>query len=171
MVNSSVQLLNKVLYIFSAFLILLVTAMIVVDVVGRGLFNTPLTGTVETVANIIVVIAFLQVSYSIQTGGMFHTTMLLDVVPNVVRRILVTLGEITGAAVFACMIYASWEPMLHAWKINEYYGGGEFRFPVYPVRSILVFCCALACLNYLLRAFAAISGHEVASVPDHEIEG
>ncbi|MEQ9476672.1 TRAP transporter small permease [Marinovum algicola] len=156
--KSFVHSLNRILYILSALLILLVTLMIISDVVGRGVFNAPLTGTVETVSNIIVVIAFLQVSYSIQTGGMFHSTILLDVLPAPARRLLVALGELTGAAVFLCMVYASWEPTLHAWKIGEYYGGGDFRFPVYPVRSVLVFCCGLAAVNYLLRALAAILG-------------
>lgn len=150
--------LNRILYILSALLIMVVTLMIITDVVGRGVFNSPLTGTVETVSNIIVVIAFLQVSYSIQTGGMFHSTILLDVLPGPARRALTALGELTGAAVFLCMVYASWGPMLHAWKIGEYFGGGDFRFPVYPVRSLLVFCCGLAALNYLLRALDAIFG-------------
>ena len=81
------------------------------------------------------------------------------------RRVFVTAGELTGAAVFLCMVYASWEPTLHAWKIGEYYGGGDFRFPVYPVRSVLVFCCALAAVNYLARALAAIRG----ASPDDDI--
>lgn len=156
--KSLIHSLNRILYILSALLILLVTLMIITDVVGRGVFNSPLTGTVETVSNIIVVIAFLQVSYSIQTGGMFHSTILLDVLPGPMRRLFVALGEMTGAAVFLCMVYASWEPTLHAWKIGEYYGGGDFRFPVYPVRSVLVFCCGLAAVNYLLRALAALLG-------------
>lgn len=158
--KSIIHSLNRILYILSALLILLVTLMIITDVVGRGLFNAPLTGTVETVSNIIVVIAFLQVSYSIQTGGMFHSTILLDALPAPVRRLFVALGELTGAAVFLCMVYASWEPTLHAWKIGEYYGGGDFRFPVYPVRSVLVFCCGLAAVNYLGRAIAVILGTE-----------
>lgn len=160
-----VHSVNRALYMLSALLILLVTLMIITDVVGRGLFNSPLTGTVETVSNIIVVIAFLQVSYSIQTGGMFHSTILLDVLPAPARRVLMTLGEVTGAGVFACMVYASWDPTLHAWKVGEYYGGGDFQFPVYPVRTVLVFCCGLAAVNYLFRAYAAIVGDDLGDDP------
>lgn len=169
--TSLVHATNRALYVLSAFLIFVITAIIVVDVVGRGVFNAPLTGTVEIVSNVIVVIAFLQVSYAVQTGGMFHTRILLDRLPEAGQRILSALGELTGAAVFTLMIYASWEPMLHAWRIGEYYGGGSFRFPVYPVRSILIFCCALAAINYLLRAYLAVSGGEVETADAESMEG
>ncbi|EEA94690.1 TRAP-type C4-dicarboxylate transport system, small permease component [Pseudovibrio denitrificans] len=152
----------------SALLILFVTSLIVLDVLGRGLFNKPLTGTVEIVSNIIVVIAFLQISYSIQTNGMFHTDMFVNLLPEGLKKFVRLLGELAGAALLGMMIYASWEPMLHSWSIGEYFGGGQFRFPVYPVRTVVVFCCCLAFLNYLLRAFDAVTGSN-SSVSQEEL--
>ena len=170
-VNSITALINRALYLVSAILILIVTVLIVVDVGGRALFNAPLTGTVEIVSNVIVVIAFLQLSYAVQTGGMFHSTIILGILPNGFRNILALLAELAGAALCAMMLYASWEPMLHAWHIGEYYGGGDFRFPVYPVRSIIVLCCGLACINYLLRGWQALIGNPQIDVDDADIPG
>ncbi|WP_208990704.1 TRAP transporter small permease subunit [Pseudovibrio sp. Tun.PSC04-5.I4] len=96
----------------SALLILFVTCIIIVDVLGRGLFNSPLTGTVEIVSNVIVVIAFLQISYAIQTNGMFHTDMFVNLMPSSIKKALQLLAELAGAALIAMMIYASWGDMM-----------------------------------------------------------
>lgn len=157
--------INRGVYLFNSLLILFVTFIIIADVLGRSIFNSPIVGTVEIVSNIIVVIAFLQISYSIQTNGMFHTTMFIDLLPEMPAKFFRLLAECAGALLIGLMIYSSWDAMIHSWSIKEYYGTGQFQFPVYPVRTIIVACCMLAFLNYVLRAidiFVAPKQEEVA---------
>lgn len=154
--KGAIDKVNKALYFGSAFLILAIATMIIIDVGGRNLFNTPLTGTIEVVSNTVILIAFLQLCFSIRSGGMFRATAVYDLMPAPARLAIDMLRCLAGALVFGLICYASWSPMLDAWATREYYGGGEFQFITYPVRTVIVFCSGFACLNYLLLACEVI---------------
>lgn len=150
--------INRVLYIISAILMFILAWVIVVDVVGRGVFNSPLTGTHEIVSNTIVAIAYLQLSYSIEVGGMLRSEVLVSRLPPRIANFMTFLRHLAGAVVFGLIVYAAWNPTLHAWEIREYFGAASFRYPTYPVRTVLVVCCALAFLVYLMQAWQALRG-------------
>src|SRR3990167_6461609 len=56
------------------------------DVVGRTFFNAPLHGTIEIVANSIVMIVFLQAGFAIRSQSMLRTEVLVNALgPNAQR--------------------------------------------------------------------------------------
>jgi TRAP-type C4-dicarboxylate transport system permease small subunit len=129
---------------------------ILLDVAGRGLFNAPLPGTAEIVANSVVSIAFLQLCHAVREGRMLRVELLDAILPAAGMRFIRIAGFLLGALLFAAIAAASWEPMLNAWRIREYAGfEGSLRIPVYPVRTLVVAMAALATLNYLVMAFLA----------------
>lgn len=139
---------------------------ILADVSGRGLFNAPLPGTAEIVANSIVSIAFLQLCHAVRDDRMLRVELLTAMVPVRVARAIHACGLLLGALLFGAVAWASWGPMVSAWQIGEYAGyEGSLRIPVYPVRTLIVAMAGLATVNYLLLAVLAVRGSTAGAAP------
>ncbi len=162
MFEKAVKEATRLLHILAAIWLCLIAMTIVVDVFGRFVFNSPLTGTAEIVANSVVSIAFLQIPFAIRTYGMLRTTVVLDKLGVSGRRIFNVTTYILGIAVFATIAWASWEPMLFSWSIGEYEGEGALRVPTYPVRTFIVVMSGVAALAYLLLCLRELSGEATA---------
>jgi TRAP-type C4-dicarboxylate transport system permease small subunit len=162
MFEKAVSEATRLLHILAAIWLCLIAMTIVVDVFGRFVFNSPLTGTAEIVANSVVSIAFLQIPFAIRTYGMLRTTVVLDKLGPAGRRVFNIATYLLGIVVFAVMAYASWEPMLNSWSISEYEGEGALRVPVYPVRTFIVAMSALAAFAYVLLLLRELRGEATA---------
>ena len=127
MFETAVKEATRLLHIIAAIWLCLIAMTIVVDVFGRYFFNSPLTGTAEIVANSIVAIAFLQIPFAIRTYGMLRTTVVLDHLGDVGRRLFNMTNYLLGVAVFVLMAWASWGPLLNSWAICEYEGEGALH--------------------------------------------
>jgi TRAP-type C4-dicarboxylate transport system permease small subunit len=162
MFEKAVMQASRLLHIFAAIWLCVIAMTIVVDVIGRFFFNSPLTGTAEIVANSVVSIAFLQIPFAIRTYGMLRTTVVLDLLGAAGLRVFNVVTYLLGVAVFVVIAWASWEPMLFSWSISEYEGEGSLRVPVYPVRTFIVVMSALAALAYLLLCLRELRGEATA---------
>lgn len=152
--------LTRSLHLLAAVWLFLLAFLILADVVGRGLFNAPIQGTPELVANSIVSIAFLQLAHSIRMRGMLRADILEPLLGPGARKWLRATGYVVGMAFFLALAYATWEPMLRAWEIREYQGEGALRVPTYPVRMIILATSVLAALAYLGLAARALRGED-----------
>jgi TRAP-type C4-dicarboxylate transport system permease small subunit len=153
MLDACLARLNYALHYLAAVGIFFLALLILADVLGRELMNHPVVGTPELIANSIVVIAFLQVSHSIRIGGVLRASVIDEYLPPVPRRFLLALGSLAGAVLFIIVAHAAFEPMMAAWRNNEYAGvEGLITFPIYPVRAAIFTGSILAAINYLLRA-------------------
>lgn len=151
-VNGALGVVAKGMKLIAAIWIMLLSIFILIEVVARGVFNIPIIGLKEVVANSIVIIAFLQLPYTVRIGGMLRAEVLDSVLPGSVTRLLTRLAFLLGACLFAAVAYAGWGPMLRAWASGEYEGEGGFRVPTYPVRTVIVFGSALGAINFLIIA-------------------
>lgn len=151
-INGALGVVAKGMKLIAAVWIMLLSIFILVEVVARGVFNIPIIGLKEVVANSIVIIAFLQLPYTVRIGGMLRAEVLDTVLPASVNRALTRIAFLLGGLLFAAVAYAAWDPMLRAWASGEYEGEGGFRVPTYPVRTIIVIGSALGAINFLLIA-------------------
>ncbi len=156
-IDGLVTRINSLLHISASIWLFMLALVILVDVLGRTLFNFPLAGTAEIVANSTVAIAFLQLSHSIRMGGMLRAEILEPFLPEAIARWLLAIGFILGAILFSAIAWGAWDPMLEAWRIGEYAGyEGSLKVPTYPIRTVLVCMCCLAALNYMIMAWRLI---------------
>jgi TRAP-type C4-dicarboxylate transport system permease small subunit len=128
---------SKVLHIVSSSWVLALAVIILVDVVGRAVFNRPLLGTAEIIKNSVVAITFLQIPLAILVGAMLRTTIVLDSVGPRFRALIELTACALGLIFFVALAVGSYGPLLEAWKIGEYEGEGAMRVPTYPVRAIV----------------------------------
>lgn len=160
--------ISQLLMLIAAGWMFLIALLVLADVLARGVFNSPILGIPELIANSIVSIAFLQLPLTVRIRAMLRAEIIDGLVGRYGRKWLAVFGLLLGAALFGMISVASWDPMLVSWASGEYEGEGGMRVPVYPVRTIIVFCSFLAAVNYLLNVWDELVNRPTsaqASVP------
>lgn len=142
--------LTRIIHVVSAFWILLIAVVIIVDVLGRAIFSSPLQGTSEIIRNSVVAITFLQLPLAILSGSMLRTELVSEFLGLNGRRILRTLAYLLGLCFFALIVYADWQPAMFAYRIGAYEGEGALRIPIWPVHIILLTTSAMCAVAYLI---------------------
>lgn len=168
-IDLSIVLINQILQYVAAALLLFVAMLITFDVTMRFVFNKPVIGIAEIVANGILIIAFLQLSYAVRIGGMLRSELLLSRLNARGKVILEAIASMLGAVLFGLIAWASWSPMLRAISTLEFEGHASFQVPVWPVKVIIVSCAIFAVLNYLLLILKAALGQWKQPRPEAEI--
>lgn len=130
--------------------------LIVLDVLGRSFFNSPITGVAEVSARSVVAIVFLQIAAAILAGRMtradFFVRFVRSRAPIVLSAIEVAFA-LVGASVFVLIVWSVWPDTVEAWRTSEYFGvRGVFTIPTLPFRVIIVLGGCFAILAYLLLA-------------------
>ena len=160
-IDNTLDYTGQALKYIAACLLLLVAILITVDVVMRFFFNMPIIGVAEVVANGIIIIAFLQLSYAVRIGGMLRSELLISKLGPRGQVFIECVTALLGMLLFALMAWASWDSMIRAIEVNEFEGHASFRVPTWPVRVIIVSCSILAVINYLFVMLKAIVYREV----------
>lgn len=126
---------------------------IVVDVLGRVFFNSPLRGTPEIVKNSIVGIAFFQIAFALLKQRHVRATIVYNRVSPRAASFIDIFSYLLGLILFIGVIVSSWRVTGVAFSLLEYEGEGALRVPTYPVRAIVIlgsFLVALQCLRLLI---------------------
>jgi TRAP-type C4-dicarboxylate transport system permease small subunit len=143
---------TRALLVFAAILAFLLCFLVVADVVGRVVFNSPVKGTPEIISLSIVIICYLQCGFAIRSGGMLRVDTFISRLSPRTQSWLAMLGAIAGLFFFAVVCYGSFSGAAHAWDSNEFEGEGALRVPVWPAKFVIILGTGLACLSYLLMA-------------------
>jgi TRAP-type C4-dicarboxylate transport system permease small subunit len=128
-------------------------ALVVANIIGRYLFNKPLTGTLEITESLLVLMIFLSLALTQYEGGHIRVTLLTRRLPTSWGRALTVFGMLCGAAFFSWCAYAAWDFAYQSWTFNEH-EWGTIVFPLYPVKFAAFFGIALLAIQFLLDAVA-----------------
>jgi TRAP-type C4-dicarboxylate transport system permease small subunit len=134
------------------------TFIIIADITSRTLFNDPLNGTREIVANSIVMIVFLQAGYAIRSRSMLSAEFLIDLFPLRIRRIVLAVGYLLGAGFFLLIIIGGWDLAIASWVGGEFEGEGALHIPSWPTRFMILIGSGLAVVNYMVLAYLDVFG-------------
>lgn len=131
--------------------------LIVADVLGRNLFNSPITGVAEFAGRSVVGIVFLQLGAAIVRGRMTRSEFLLRRLPLRLQRLIEGLFALVGVGLFAILAYISWPEFMVAWQSNEFFGvRGVYTVATWPFKLLLVVGSVMAAIAYLLLALSFI---------------
>ena len=145
--------LSKFLMVAAAAWAFGLTFLILADIIGRSLFDSPVQGTPEIVTASIVIIVFLQAGYAIRSRSMLKAEFLVIKFPKPVQRVLLAIGYLLGAAFFLMIITGGWDESILSWVENEFEGEGALRVPAWPARWTVIGGSALALINYCVLAY------------------
>ena len=152
------QRLGKVLNALGTVWIIALMLLINSDVLGRNLFNAPVSGVTELVALSIVGIVFLQLADTLHSGRFTRADVLLarlkETRPVFAAR-LQALYHLIGAGLMGVILWAAWAPLVESVRIREYVGAiGAFTAPVWPVRLIMLIGLSATLVTFVLLAWA-----------------
>ena len=130
----------------AAIWLILVAITIFAEVTFRnfGLF----LGADQIVQNSVPAIVFLQVPFAIASGTMLRTTLIFDFFKERGKRIVNRISYIIGVLLFTGIAVGGWTDMIKGWEIGEYQGIGAIEFPVYPIRTVIIFSSIIIVIIY-----------------------
>ncbi len=149
--------LVNILNIIAAAWLLMLAFVILYDVIGRAVFNSPFLGAREILGNSVVAILFLQVPLAIHRGNMLRTTLIYDLTGTNGKRVIDITTFLLGAGFFVAMGVGGWHDMITGWRIREFEGIGALEIPVYPLRTMAVFLSFLGAIVYLAMVAEIVS--------------
>jgi TRAP-type mannitol/chloroaromatic compound transport system permease small subunit len=155
-----VDILTTGLNVVGTLLIVLIMLLINADVIGRGLFNSPVSGVPEMVSMSIVAIVFLQIAQTFAKGRLTRTDAILGFVERRAPRLRIAMDVVFAIAASALIwqILAASTPLFRkAWVRNTFEGTiGDFTAPIWPVKLIILIGCSALLVQLVLFGMAAM---------------
>ena len=154
MKTATVVNIARWMHILSSVWVFILAAVILVDVFGRIFFLHPLPGTKEILQNSVIAVTFLQIPLAIYSGSMLRTTLVTEIMPPFIKKLLRTIAYALGFALFAALGYASFPEAIDAYRIGEYEGEGSLRIYTWPIKTLIVVTGVFAAIAYLMLMIA-----------------
>ncbi len=101
--------LSKFLMVVAAVWAFGLALLVMANIIGRSVFDSPIYGTAEMVAASIVIIVYLQAGYAIRSRSMLKADFLLILLPDIIQRIFLGFGYLLVAAFFLMIVIGGWE--------------------------------------------------------------
>lgn len=144
--------LNSIVAVMVFAIMVIITA----DVVARTVFNHPFQGVSEIVANSIVILCFLEISYAMMKGSLVRTTLFYDKVSFRTKCFIDFFAALLAIAVFALLIVGSWPNFIKAAAINDSEIAGSVRIPTTPGRFSVIFGSAAIVIECVFIAIKSL---------------
>ena len=142
---------SSILNAAATFWLFCIMVIIVLDVIGRIMFNQPLTGTPEIVKLSIVGIVFIQLPHTTFVDRLIRSDAILNRMGPSAREIMTILSYLMGVGLCLAIVISSWSKTIESWSILEYEGEGALRVPVYPIRSLILLGAGTTALHMLIK--------------------
>lgn len=157
------ETLTRLLAWVAGLAVLLMMFHVMVDVLGKYLFNAPLPGTAEVVAAYYMIGAvFLPLAWVEVSGGSIVVEVIYEKVPERAQKIMLILADIVSAIYYSILAWFSWGVAVHAWKINETVDG-IWRVTTWPAKFLLPFGFGLVVIVLLMRILMGERGRMKAA--------
>ena len=105
-------------------------------------------GADQIVQNSVPAIVFLQVPFAIASGAMLRTTLIYDFFKSRGKKVINIISYLIGIMLFLGIAVGGWTDMIKGWEIREYQGIGAIEFPVYIVRTVIIFAAIIIVYIY-----------------------
>lgn len=145
--------MNVAAVVWTFLLIFFVTA----DVLGRFVFNHPITGIPEIIQASLTGLAFLYLPHLTRGGRQVRSDLARSLLGANFNGVMGVLSSLLGAAVFALILWTNWGDMVEAWTTGEWDGQGALRVPTAPFRTLLIAGAGLTSFYYAVRCYEGIA--------------
>ncbi|KAA9010695.1 TRAP transporter large permease subunit [Histidinibacterium aquaticum] len=143
--------------------------LVVADILGRNLFETPVPGVSDFVSYAIVGCVFLPLGATIREGKLVRAVFLAEPLAAARPRLARLLELVFGLAALAMLWIAArylWADALSAWREGEFLGAvGAYQIATWPFKLTVALGCTLALAELvagLVRTALATEGGPVA---------
>jgi TRAP-type C4-dicarboxylate transport system permease small subunit len=142
---------------------------VILDVVGKYMFNQPVQGTLEIVAYYLMVpVVFLPLAHTEYTEEHIRIELFTQNMSKAHTRILDSAACLLSATYI--LIFA-WAGTKKAWSMTKIYEQQElmhFNIELWAVRWIIPISCVILALTFLVKAYTG--HHKKATAENHDYE-
>lgn len=139
--------------------VVLLVLNIVVDVVGRLVFNAPFPGTIEyTTYWWMPTLALLAFAFTEKRQEHIKVTILLDALPLRMRQIVEGAFGLIATLLIAALAYYSWEDAIKGYNFQEVTASSP-PVAVWPFRFVAVVAMAMLALQSAATTYRYFAGH------------
>jgi TRAP-type C4-dicarboxylate transport system permease small subunit len=145
-----------------ALIVLGMVVIVNIDVFGRWLWNSPLSGTLELTEMGIVAVVYLQLAHTIRVKRLTRSDAFLNVLSKMRTQTVsqsCRLGfNVVGALILGIIALGQYPRLIDAWNGNYYKGNiGIFTAPTWPLEGIMLLGATAAALQFLVLAYRNFS--------------
>jgi TRAP-type mannitol/chloroaromatic compound transport system permease small subunit len=138
--------------------VVLLVLNIVVDVVGRLLFNAPMPGTIErTTYWWMPTLAVLAFAFAEKRQEHIKVTILLDALPMRMRQMVEGVFGLLATALLIALVYYTWHDALRSYNFQEVTASSP-PVSVWPFRFVAVAGMAMIALQSAATTFRYFAG-------------
>lgn len=166
-----VDRLTDVVAVLGAMGIALLVLNIVIDVVGRLLFQAPFPGTIEYTSYWwMPTLALLAFAFTEKRREHIKVTILLDALPLRMRQIVEGVFGLIATALIVALAYYAWEDAMKAYAFQEVTASSP-PVAVWPFRFVAVVAMGTLALQSAVTTWRYFAGHlPTAQVYDSEAD-
>ncbi len=157
-IDQKLHKLEKLSAIAGGIVIFLVILLTTINVLGRWIFNLPISGYIDWTEQAMAFLAFLAIAYTQRLGGHIRMDIILR---KINKRMLWLIEAITTSVMFlltCILIYGTWLHFLRAWQLGD--SSLDIDLPIWPAKLIVpIMLSAVA-----VRLFLQIWGYSRAFI-------
>ncbi len=166
--NRLIEKITKVFSYISAVIFAIIVVLVLSNIIGRTVFNSPIKGTVEVVQYGVMFCAGIVMCRSGLEERHISVTFLIDKYPKRIRAILIAFGKLLGTVVFGIL------GVIYITKISEAAQAGKltdtFRLPFEYIYAIMAICFVTSALIFLYQFIVVLLavGKKTPEIPGGE---
>jgi TRAP-type C4-dicarboxylate transport system permease small subunit len=156
--------------LISAVCVLIMMVLVIADIFGRYLFNSPVPMTYEVGSFLMVFIVFLGLAYTQRTGAHIRVEFFTLHLPPRVRCILDMVASVLGLLLYLIIVYQSFIWSYTSWQVGDYVAG-LVNIPRWPSQFVVPLGSALLCLQFIadiMRRVAELRAPDILDNPAGE---
>lgn len=146
--NHGLSWLVRTANLLSAVCVLLLMILVVADILGRYLLNSPVPMTYEVGAFLMVFIVFLGLAYTQRMGAHIRVEFFTLRLSRRTRASLDIVASILGLLLYATVTYQGFIWAMTSWQVGDYVAG-LINIPRWPSQFMVPLGAALLCLQFL----------------------
>lgn len=167
--DTVVHRVSQVLGVTSAVGVVLIMTAITATVVARATTGRSIQGSYELVETVMVVVAFLGLAYAERDNSHVRVTLVTNRVSPLIRRVMMTMGNLACLVVVIVMARASWGEAFSSWNRGEV-RQGLADFPLWPARFALALGLTALALELAVTVYRTVRGSDDRLKPEKNEE-
>ena len=148
-IESAIVNISKVLNIIAIVVLGMLTCLTTADVIGRALFDAPITGSVEISNYMMVCIGFMGLAWCAAAGRHVSVTLLTE---HLSPRVQAVLKSIMLLGTFGVLVIMTWRGFVESLAIRDSHVQSMLlHIPKYPFYWIMVLSLIVLCLVVVVQ--------------------
>lgn len=132
--------------------ILGVMLMSVANILGRKLFDLPVSGYIDWMTQLVPAMAFLGLAYTQRLGGHIRMDILVGRLNGRALWGAEFLGTLLMLLTAAALVYGTWDHAARAIKLGD--STTDIHLPTWPAKALVTAMLALFCIRCILQLWA-----------------